>query len=137
MKDDITSLKPKVAELLVVSNRLLSLVKEVKTEAAGSPDQSLYEGAAYWSDLVRENMANVIRKITQAAKEKDPGALAHSVNSFMSLGRYINDYDYTWCTKHDEIRLAVVKITGTAGAVYRLINVFDPKNIESAKDALM
>lgn len=131
-----TSLKHNIAEILAFSNRLVSLAKEAKAEAYKLHDRSLYEGAEYWANLVGENITGGITNISQAAEEAKVEDLAHAVAELLQLGRYVNDYDYTWYNKHEEISRTVGDICRLAGLIYGSINVFDPQSIESTKRAL-
>jgi hypothetical protein len=68
--------------------------------------------------------------------QKNPTALTYSAGEFAVLGRYVNDYDYSWFSRRAELAALITTISDTASPIVTAIDVFAPANLEEVRRAL-
>jgi hypothetical protein len=136
MDPDITSLKPRANALLLSAGRLLELLKEARIEASQSRNASQRSGAEHWSDQAIENISVSIGVTRTALEQKNPADLAHVAGEFAMLGRYVDDYDYSWFSKRTELDQILGVVCKTGASIHISIETFDPRNLAAAKKAL-
>jgi hypothetical protein len=137
MESDIASLKQRTNELLSSVDRLLELLREAKNEAPRSLNASKISGAEHWSKQAIENISTGMEKTQSAMQQKNPSDLAHVAAEFAMLGRYVDDYDYSWFSKRAELDHVLGVVCKKGASIHISIDTFDPVNLEAARRALI
>jgi hypothetical protein len=136
MESDITSLRRRTGELIVSVGRLLELLRDAKFEAAQPRNIANIKGAEHWSNQAIENISTGLEKTQSALEQKNPVNLAHVAGEFAMLGRYVDDYDYSWFSKRAELDQVLGVVCKAGASIHISIDTFDPENLEVARKAL-
>jgi hypothetical protein len=131
-----TDLKRLAGELATLSSRLLEILGQAAREAARSPDERLRRDGPDWAREAAENITQYRNKLDGALRQHDPKGLHFAAGEFAVLGRYVNDYDYSWFSGHGELSDLIAAVHRTAGSIVTSIRTFDPDNLERARQSL-
>lgn len=137
MENESHDLKKLAHYLHEMADRLLDLLAQAGRQAARSSDAKLRHDGQEWAKEAAENVFAYRTRLESALHESDPKKLSHAANLFAALGRYVNDYDYSWFDGHRDLAGLVAAIHKTAAAIVLSIRTFDPANLERNRRALM
>jgi hypothetical protein len=127
-------LKRLASDLLALSSRLLSLLDRANTKAAQSPSRA--RGGQQWAGLCLRNIAAYRTRLETAIGNRDPRAFRYAADEFTSLPRYLDDYNYSWFSRHQDLSNLMGDVRKVAAAIARSIHTFDPQSLEQARHAL-
>ena len=114
MEDQSARLDEKSRELATRSDGLLNLLKLAGREARN-------RGGQEWANLSIENIAGYRSLLTAALRAHDTKGLKYAAGEFTTLGRYVDDYDYSWFSAHQELSRALEAVHRNAVDVLALV----------------
>jgi len=130
-------LKRGAGDLAAMSSKLLELLGQAAREAERSANERLRRDGPDWATEAAQNITQYRNKLDAALRERDPRGVSYAAGEFAVLGRYVNDYDYSWFSGHRELNDLVGAVHKTAASIVASVNTFDEEKLEKARISLL
>jgi hypothetical protein len=129
-------LKQLGADLTALARSLVGLLRTAESESGARLRGPEKLAAEHWSRQAIENVSAYLEELESALRRRSPTELQHAASQLGSVSRYVNDYDYSWFTKEEDLARALSALDNAATPIMTSIRRFDPRSLEAARRAL-
>lgn len=136
MEPQAESLKLFAGDLRVQLVDLLSMLKDAKGEALATDSTADWRSRIEWVETAAVNVSNYLKELENAMKEKAPTGLLHAAEDSSVVHRYVNDFDYSWYSRHPELKEKLSAVRKASTPIILSIDRFNQANLEASRKAL-
>jgi hypothetical protein len=129
METESIPIKQKSVELSGLTGRLIGLLELARRQARGRDGEE-------WADQAIKNIAGYHAKLDTALRAHDPKGLSYAAGDLSVVGRYVNDYDYSWFGGNKELASVIAAVHKAAAGIVASIKTTDPANLERVRREL-